>query len=100
MYGNYLVLRQRTPAMINMFGRFPVLSQRTTENYNILPNPNVFGIIGEELIENKTGKTCKEPLQPYTLDDLQPRNVLAFSMSVYLLCMFCENCAVCAWSGI
>ena len=32
-------------------------------------------------IENKTGKTCKEPLQPYTMDDLQPRNVLAFDIA-------------------
>ena len=32
-------------------------------------------------LKNKGGKAGKEPLQPYTLDDLTPRNVIAFDVA-------------------
>ena len=32
-------------------------------------------------IKNKCSKTPKEPLQPYTLDELQPRNIIAFDVA-------------------
>ena len=35
----------------------------------------------ETCLENKGGKPTKEPLQPYSLDDLTPRNVIAFDVA-------------------